>query len=299
MKFDKKRILKKFSYTTLIVLGALMTSAYVLRSVYAISLFEGMQKMAGTAGWKETDSDSVVQVGEGMTFEASYLFFKIGAVNFKVLGKTTYDGCVAYRLQSYIESYSGVPFVNLHATYDTYADSSTLMCLSTSNTVKDGNSWFFTKTQFDFAKKVVNWTQAKDGKQISAITIPFHRNYTDGVSFFYYLRRACRLAGGKRTSLNIPIIVDTTRSSVDLTIDEKTEPCRVEAFKYPIESNRVSGHINFTGFFGVTGNFVGWISADPGEVPLKADVNVILGSVVVKLKSIDKTGWYPPRATGG
>ncbi len=37
------------------------------------------------------------------------------------------------------------------------------------------------------------------------------------------------------------------------------------------------------------------MSADSAEVPLKANVKVILGSVVVKLKNIKRGDWIPPR----
>ncbi len=291
-------MLKKFLYLTSLLAGMAVLSLFVLRSVYALSFFQGMKESANAAGWIDADDNSMAQVGEGMTFEAGYLFFKIGAVKFKVLGKTVYDGEPAYRLQAFIESYSGVPFVNLRAVYDTYADSESLMCLGTSNDVRDGKNWIFTKINFDYSKKIVDWSQSENGKMLREATVPLDKPYTDGVSFFYYLRRACSEAGGKRTNLDVPIIVDTVRSSVTMTINEKEEPCEVTAFKYPVESYRLSGHINFTGFFGITGDFVGWMSADPEAVPLRADVKVILGSVVVKLKSVNRVGWVPPRVAG-
>ena len=250
-----------------------------------------------SSGWQNVEPDSVMKVNEEMTYEASYLFFKLGSVKLQVLGRTVYDSVPAYRFRAYIDSYSGIPFVNIHAVFETIADAKTLMCLFTSNSEKDGDNWIYTSYHFNFAKKIVEWRQSENGKSMNEVDYPLDKSYTDGLSFFYYLREASLKAGGKKTDLSVPIVVDTIRSSVDLTINEKEEGCDVTAFDFPLQSYRMSGHLNFKGFFGVTGDFVGWMSADGAEVPLKADVSVILGSVVVKLKSIVRDSWIPPRSS--
>jgi len=269
---------------------------FSLRVVCAISIFKSLKQEMQTSGWLSDGNDSLMQVREELTYEASYLFFKIGAVRFQVLSKTVYDSIPAYRLRAYIDSYSGIPFVDLHAVYETYADARTFMCLFASSSQKQGDSWVYADYHFDFNKKLVKWEQSKDGKIIDTVTYPVDHPYTDGVSFFYYLREYCRDAGNKETSFSIPIVVDTIRSSVDLTINEEREECEVTAFDFPVDSYRMSGHINFKGFFGVTGDFTGWMISDSSEIPLKGDVKVILGSVVVKLKDVKRDNWMPQRS---
>ncbi|MCL4539597.1 MAG: DUF3108 domain-containing protein [Bacteroidetes bacterium] len=287
-----KKIIKIFS----MVAVGLVVSVLVLRSVYAVSLFHGLTNEMENSGWSRADSNSVVRTGEELTYEASYLFFKIGAVRFHVLGRTVYDSIPAYELRADIDSYSGIPFVDLHAIYITYADAKTLMCIYTSNSQKEGDGWLYTSCNLHYAKGKADWQQSKNGVVVKNVEYPLDRSYTDGLSFFYYLREASKVADGRKTKLTIPIVVDTVRSSVVLTINEKKEPCDIKAYDFPLESYRMSGHINFTGFFGVTGGFTGWMSADSAEVPLRGDVNVILGSVVVKLKDVKRDGWIPPRS---
>ena len=268
----------------------------VLRAVYAVTLFNGFTGSLSGAGWTPTASDSVMQGGEQLTYEAKYLFFKIGSVKMQVLGKTVFDGVPAYHVRADINSYSGIPFVNLHAIYDTYQDANTFMCLFTSNTQKDGNDTMYTVYHFNFQKKVMDWQLSKNGKPVKDVRIPLDKNYTDGLSFFYYLRDACRKADGRKTSMTIPIVVDTNRSQVELTVNERAGGCEVTAYKFPVKGYRLSGRIDFTGFFGVTGNFTGWMSADDSEVPLKANVSVIIGSVVVSLKDVQRSGWVPQKS---
>ncbi len=296
MKVDTKKLRKRILKWTAVVFAIGAFSLFVLRAVYALTLFNGLSAGMQNSGWARPTQDSIMQGGESLMFEASYLFFKIGSVKMEVLGKTLYHGVPAYHVRALINSYSGIPFVNLHAMYDTYQDARTFMCLSTDNIQKDGKDSMFTSYKFEFGRKILDWTLWKNGVRVDSAKVPLDRHYTDGVSFFYYIREASRKADGARTTMSIPIVVDTVRSTVDLTINEEKEECKVTAFKYPLEAYKMSGHINFTGFFGVTGDFTGWMSADSAEVPLKANVSVILGSVVVKLKDAIRAGWIPPRS---
>ncbi|HEY9166671.1 MAG TPA: DUF3108 domain-containing protein [Candidatus Kryptonia bacterium] len=276
----------------------LIILALVLRSVYAYAFFRITSTTLGENGWSPAGSNPAVQIDEDMTFEASYLVFKVGSVRFQVLGKTKYDSLPSYRLRAYIDSYSGFPFVDFHSVYDTYADENTLYCLYNSRSQKDGQSWVYTTTRFQPDHGIIIWDQTRDGKFIREVELPLETNYTNGVSFIYYLRNMCLRAEGRQTALDIPIIDDTVRSSVKLVIDEKREPCTVAAFGYPVDSYRLSGHINFIGTFGITGDFVGWMAADSTALPLRADVKVFLGKVVVQLKEVKRAGGIPPRQAG-
>jgi len=283
----------------IILAGSFVAAAVVLlflRSVYAISLFHAITNRLQGSGWRDTEADSVMHVDEDLTFEASYLFFKVGSVRFQVLEKTVYDSIPAYHLRALIDSYSGVPFVSFHAVYDTYADAKNLTLLFCSRNQKDGDSWVYTTTSFDSGMKHIKWEQSKDGKYLKRIDMPCDTSYTNGVSFIYYLRRECRNSGSGTTSLAIPIVDDTTRSKVTLTINEKREPCDVTAYDFPLDAQRLSGHLDFVGTFGVTGDFVGWMATDSSDMPLKAKVKVILGSVVVQLKGIKRSNWVPLRS---
>ncbi|MFZ1082867.1 MAG: DUF3108 domain-containing protein [Candidatus Kryptoniota bacterium] len=291
-------ILKRIGIVLAAAFSAAMLVLLVLRSVYAISLFNTLTSRLQSSGWHDMEADSVMQTDEEMTFEAGYFFFKVGSVKFQVLGETMYDSLPAYRMRAYIDSYSGMPFVNFHAVYDTYADAKNLRCIFNSRDQKEGDIWVKTTTHCDMERKNIEWEQSEDGKLLKRVDMQCDTSYTNGVSFIYYLREACRNSGGRPLSLEIPIIDDTVRSKVDLTINEKREPCDVTAFDFPLDSQRLSGHIDFVGTFGVTGDFVGWMAADSSCLPLKAKVKVILGSVVVQLKEIKRGNWIPPRSVG-
>lgn len=287
--------MKRTSLALSIVLSIVLLFL-VLRSVYAISLFRSVAAHMRMNGWSQRSEAFIMQPKEVVTFEASYFFIKLGTVRFELLGESECHGKPAYRIRAFIDSYSGIPFVDYHAIYETCADARTLMCLSTSNDKEEGDKWVRSEYIFNYPGKQLVWEQSVKGVVIKRVELRLDTTYTDGLSFFYYVRQACRAADGKKEKLSIPIVSDTIRSTVNLTINERRERRHVSAFKFPVEAERLSGHINFTGTFGVTGDFVGWISADSAEVPLEAELKVILGSIVVKLKDIDRKGWAPPRA---
>ncbi|HUI28585.1 MAG TPA: DUF3108 domain-containing protein [Candidatus Acidoferrales bacterium] len=297
MDVRRKAACKKAVWISAVGVFALMVSALALNSVYAINFFNLVTKNLQSAGWNSTDSSSVMQVNEEMTFEAGYLFFKIGSVKFQVLGNGEYDSVSVYRLRAYIDSYSGVPFVNFHAVYDTYADAKTLFCLFNLRTQKDGDIRVNTTTNFQLDRKKIEWAQSRGDKLIKEIDMQMDTSYTNGVSFIYFLRNVCRRANGEEMKLDVPIIDDTVRSTVSLTINERREPCDVTAFDFPLDSYRLSGRVNFTGTFGISGDVVGWMVADSSALPLKANVKVLIGSVVVQLKEVKRDNWTPPRST--
>ncbi len=289
-------ILKRAAPIAVALATFLVTTLLVLRAVYSSSLFKNMTQELQARGWVSASEDLVIQPHEETTYEASYLFFKIGTATFHLIGRTVYHGIPAYRIIARINSYSGIPFVDYHAVYETYADAKTLTCLYTYNLQKKDKGWLRTNYFFDFLRKRLEWSQDEDGILTKGDTLFLDREYTDGLSFYYFVREACQRADGKKTRLTIPIVSDTVLSTVDLTLNERREACKVPAFDYPIESYRMSGHINFIGTFGVTGDFTGWVSADSAEVPLRGNLKVILGSIVVKLKDISGRDWIPPRA---
>jgi hypothetical protein len=56
--------------------------------------------------------------------------------------------------------------------------------------------------------------------------------------------------------------------------------------------------MEFSGIYGLTGPFEGWFSNDDARVPIRANMEVMLGSVKVELIGWNRGGWNPPRHSG-
>jgi len=298
MKVRRYGFLRKSWFLVLVGGSVVLSVLLVLRSVFAFSFFKGLSNTLRDSAWRHSESQLVVPSGEEMTFEASYLFVKFGSLRFQVVDQVSYDSLPAYHLRAYIDSYNGIPFVNFHAVYDTYADTGDLSCIFNLKREREGDSLINTTTSIDSTRKRFVWMQTENNRLLKLVDLPYDTNYTNGVSLVYRARQVCQNSGGRKMSLVVPIIDDTVKSKVELTVNEAREACDVTAFDFPIDSRRLSGRLDFTGTFGISGDFVGWMSADSSIVPLKAKVKVIIGNVVVELKEIKKNNWVPPHAGG-
>jgi hypothetical protein len=65
--------------------------------------------------------------------------------------------------------------------------------------------------------------------------------------------------------------------------------------EYPVDVVKFEGVAEFKGIFGLTGEFTGWFSNDDARVPIKANMEVIIGSVTIELMQWKRAGWLPPR----
>jgi len=48
------------------------------------------------------------------------------------------------------------------------------------------------------------------------------------------------------------------------------------------------------GNYGLSGKFEGWFSDDDAHIPIKAKMNVYVGSVVIELVKWKRGSWNPP-----
>ena len=71
---------------------------------------------------------------------------------------------------------------------------------------------------------------------------------------------------------------------------DKKEKTRIDAVKYPIQTFYLEGLCEWTALYGLGGKFQGWFSADDARVPIKAKMNVYLGSINIELKSWKRNG---------
>jgi len=114
--------------------------------------------------------------------------------------------------------------------------------------------------------------------------------YQDGLSIFYYARYNFSRTGVQY----VPVLmyVDTSMMKLDYNT-EKTD-VGVSDIKYDVASVYLEGFAYFTAVFGMTGDFSGWFSNDAARIPIKAKLEVKIGSVTVQLVQWRRKDWKPP-----
>ncbi len=241
--------------------------------------------------WEGTDT-TMFQVGEELTYNVSYAFLDIGQVRIKIVDKINENGKAMYSAIAYIDSYKGVPFVDLHTIYETKISPPLCSDWFRART-KDENKWWHITYEMDYPKRSMDIKQGEYGtdkihKQQSVVLDTF---FQDGLSLFFFARSRVRY----KHTVTVPTIIQEQKVSTFLNFMNEHTTEEIDAVDYPIDVVHFDGRADFVGIFGMTGEFEGWFSNDEARVPILAKMKVLIGNVRIELMKWKRVGWNPPR----
>jgi len=91
----------------------------------------------------------MIQVGEELTYEVSYLKIKLGTVRIVTLPDTVFQGEKVYHSKVFIRSNPGIPFYSLRAIFNSFMDTTlTEGKFFEANTQENNNEWGYQKITF-------------------------------------------------------------------------------------------------------------------------------------------------------
>jgi hypothetical protein len=225
--------------------------------------------------------------GEELVYNVRYAFFNLGQIRIKTFNKQTVDG-----QQAVFASYRGVPFVDLHAVFESTIDQM-MYSRRFMGKIKQDNAWDFSRYFFEYDKKRVT---VEMGRQDTVIaqreTLQVNTQYQDGLSLFFFARDG--LFSGK--TANVPTMIKEKQVNTVIAFSAKRTSVEIDAVNYPVDVAQFEGTMEYSGIFGLTGDFEGWFSNDEARIPILAKMKVILGSVTVELMEWKRPGWAPPQA---
>ncbi len=239
------------------------------------------------------ESGKEMKVGEDIAYVVRYGFIKLGEIRLKIVSRNEANGKYYYNTIAYIDSYSGIPFVDLHQIYESKINRSYYSDYF-KGTVKKSQYTTFTEYYFDYAKKNVRVRKGKVSPyqlwtdSVGTAETMFH----DGLSIFYYARAFT----GKKRNVSVPCLVNEDKVFTKINFYDKTDRIELPAAGYDVSCVRLDGTTDFVSVFGLTGYFEGWFSNDQAAVPIIAKLNVIIGKVTVELIRWKRDGWKPPKA---
>ena len=242
-----------------------------------------------------TISPKELQIGEELTYVVSYSFIKLGEVKLSVKDKKVINGKPYYSTIAYIDSYEGIPFVNLHQIYESNISKS-LYSHYFRGIVKNEEYSTYTIYSFDYNKARIS---VKKGKVYPAEVwtdslAKADTVYQDGLSIFYF----ARMNLGSSRVLNIPCFVNEQKVYTKINFKTDIEAINIEAVDYDIECIKLEGETDFVSVFGLTGFFEGWFSNDSASIPIVAKMKVLIGNITLELKEWKRDGWIPPKYKG-
>jgi hypothetical protein len=233
----------------------------------------------------------VLVEGEELTYNVRYGFIDLGQVKIKTMKKVKYSGVDVYQTIAYIDSYKKIPFVDLHAVFASNIDSAVFSHFFLGKS-KDGDNWDFGRYRYDYGKKVVFLESgSRDTIVQKRDTLKIDGSTQDGLSLFFFARDQLY---SSRTQ-TIPAIVKEKKVNTMIDFVGKRRSLEYDLVDYPVDVIGFEGEMEFTGIFGLTGDFEGWFSNDEARVPILAKMKVILGSVTIELMAWNRPGWKPPK----
>jgi hypothetical protein len=239
--------------------------------------------------------DSVMQVGEELTYNVSFLGIDLGQVKVKNIETTTNNNRTTFKAVAYIDSYKGVPLVDLHAVYESMIDPSIYTHWFQARDKRD-TQWVSYIYNFDYPRHSVYVEEGKwkSGKIDRRDTLRIDTLTQDGLSLFFYARKHV----ADKQGINVPVIVNEKKGNAYINFTGERTKEKIDAVDYPIDLIYFDGQANFIGVFGLTGGFEGWFSNDNAHVPILAKMKVLIGSIHIELVSWKRNGWSPPRYAG-
>lgn len=236
---------------------------------------------------------NIMQVGEELTYEVSFLNVKLGTIKVVTESIETIDNHKVYFAKSYIDSYENIPFVSISAVYETCVDKTISFSRHfEGRTQQPDGKWDNQTIKFNYDKNKIHSTKWLEKKLLYDVELDFEKKCNDGGSLFFMARQYTNL---KKTVM-IPTIIEKDINDTRINFHGKIEEAEIDAIDYPVETIYFDGRTFWTGLYGLNGRFEGWFSNDDARVPILAKMNLYVGSVRIELIKWKRAGWTPPRA---
>lgn len=234
----------------------------------------------------------VSYVGEKLEYEVRFLGLYLGKIELGVIADTTINGEKRIIGSSYIKSADGIPFISLEADFKTFMNDRITNSHRFVSNKKEKNGWLYQETIYDYEGDELIFKEFRNGKQFNETKLDIENKFNDGTSLFFFARK---YTGIGRT-IRVPTMIDTLPGLTVINFTQKTEDIEIDAVDYPIKTVYLDGEALWDGIYGLSGKFKGWFTDDEASVPVRAEMNVYVGSVVIELVKWQRGEWQPPKA---
>lgn len=239
----------------------------------------------------DAQSSKMISPGEELFYEVSFLGIKLGTIRIVTENPENYNNKSVYKAKAFIDSYEGIPFVDLHAVFNSWFDQSITYSHKFNASVKEKDYWLFDRTLYEYDKQQIIIEKYKKGEKYFSRKVKTNKKWNDGLSIFFLAREFTK--SGK--NIKIPTVMDKDTVYTYINFHGRKENVEIKSIGYPIRTITFNGKAEWTGIYGLTGYFEGWFSDDEASVPIKAKMNVYIGSINIELIKWTRPGWKPPQ----
>jgi len=232
----------------------------------------------------------MINPGEDLLYEVSFLGIKLGSIRIVTKGFENHNDKRVCKAKAFIDSYKGIPFIDLHTTFESWFDENQIFSYKFNGHTKEENYWLFDQILFDYDNGKVGIEKWKKKQKYYGKTIINKKKINDGLSIFFFARQFVR----SKKYVKLPTIIDKDIVHTYINFQNKKGTVVVDAINHPVKCIYFNGKTEWTGLYGLNGSFEGWFSDDDARIPIKAKMNLYVGSVLIQLKKWSRGGWTPP-----
>lgn len=238
-------------------------------------------------------SAQMFQPGERLFYKVSFLGITLGHITVNVEGIEELKGNKVVKTKGYMQSNPDIPFIELRASYESWIDTSAGFSHQFIGKVmiEDG-TWDYHLIDFDYKKKIIRTQKWIHKEVFFDSTYYTTKKYCDGLSLFFLARQFTKI----NRRIRIPTIVDYDTVYTVINFTNKKTKTEIRSVKHKIKTVYFNGKANWTGIYGLTGEFEGWFSDDEASVPIKAKMKVYVGNIDIELLEWSRENWSPPKA---
>jgi hypothetical protein len=242
---------------------------------------------------------NVLSSGEELVYEVRWSFFSIGTIRLRTSSPVLMYGTPHRRVDAFVDSHDGLPLVDFHAVISSFLDSTFISHGSRAFRRRDDHwrGWEYTidtaARAFYIDELTVSGPFAEPSQRTRHDTVRVKDVWRlqDGISILCFARAIARL----HVEETIPVISQGKLGSAWFSCGKEATMVEIDAHPRPIRTIPFEGLLTAKGMYGLTGDFKGWVSDDEAAVPIRAELQVLLGKIKVELKEWKRTGWIPPQ----
>jgi len=226
-------------------------------------------------------------VGEVLRYKVKWTFFRLGTVTIRQLSANSSDP-TQFLLEMSVQSNPSLPFIDVNFLHQTHLTTAS-QCLVRETIISGEDPSERTLYWYDAASQQIFMVDSAGGKLTRRDSLLIKAPCYDALG----LLMRSRGLSGSGISLTMPTLNDYEIKPTEITFPNEVEEIEVAALDRPIRARRVEGTAKWVGrsFAGMSGPFRAWVSDDEAAVPLKANVEIFLGSIILELESFERPGW--------
>jgi hypothetical protein len=265
-------------------------------NMYGIGCLALLITLSPYAKGNSPDSASpVFQDGEVLQYKVKWTIFRLGTLTLRTIRDSTCTIPTDYKIALYVESNPDISIIWIRGYFESLMDAILLDSKRFWALERNGEKLNESLKIFDKEKKRVMFkvVDRNTGNTIEADTIQNVSSCVEGPSLFFYSRAVCHSIGFREAST----FVDGRMGTTELTFRGEKGEVEIENLEEPVRARVFTGQTKWgggTAVAGLEGDFTGWFSDDEAAVPLRAEMKIIVGSIVIELEEWTRAGWVPP-----